>query len=109
VTALHTMNEVAGKLRPQPILGKYIYIYFIQTGDFIKIGQSLDWKKRIGNIKTASPYESKLLHVELNVLTFEASCHKRFKRLHHRGEWFRADRKLLDFINQRIAEKRSWI
>lgn len=83
---------------------KYTFVYFVQVADFVKIGHSQEWKRRIANIQTASPFDVRLLHIEVNLPTFETSMHAKFRKFHHRGEWFHAHPDLLAFVAKRAAE-----
>lgn len=76
------------------------FIYFARVGDYVKIGQSRDYKKRIDNIKTASPFPVEILHVEMNKPEFETAIHRKFAHLRHRGEWFHAHPDLLAYIDK---------
>ena len=82
----------------------WVFIYFVRVGDFVKIGMSREWKKRIANLKVAVPFDVELLHVELGLERSEKSLHKRFRKLHHRREWFHAHPILLAYIAGRAAE-----
>lgn len=75
-------------------------VYFIQAGDFIKIGFTKGpMKKRVKDLATAH-------HERLQVLTIipdgsvklEQAIHKRFAALRVRGEWFKVHGDLLTFI-----------
>lgn len=77
-------------------------VYFIRCGQFIKIGKSTDFRKRFAALQIASPHD-------LTVVAFkacptyllsqtEARFHRKFKRLHHRGEWFRLTPALERFL-----------
>lgn len=79
-------------------------VYFVRVGDYIKIGCSHRWRRRITNIRTASPFEVEVLHVELNNVGHEKVLHRRFKALHHRGEWFHAKEPLLSYIEERSKQ-----
>ena len=71
-------------------------VYFVRSGDSIKIGSASDFKRRSSSLQTASPEP-------LNVLAIvpgldEYKIHQRFAHLRIRGEWFRAEPELLEFI-----------
>jgi hypothetical protein len=100
----------AAEQRGELINGRYTFIYFLRAGDFIKIGQSIKWRRRLSNICVASPLDVVPLHVEMAEPSRERRLHERFKNLHHRGEWFRAEQPLLEYIEERKAiPGRSWI
>lgn len=79
------------------------YVYYIRVADFIKIGISRRWKRRINNISTASPFEVQVLLVEIESPALEKRLHRKFKHLRHRGEWFRAEPNLLAYIANKVA------
>jgi Meiotically up-regulated gene 113 len=64
-------------------------IYFIRTGEYVKIGYSTNVPTRLSGIKTATPYDIELLGTCPGTRATEKSLHDRFARLHYRGEWFR--------------------
>lgn len=75
-------------------------VYFIQAGvgGHIKIGVTTDVRERLSRLQMASPVDLQLLGAVAGDRYFEASLHDRFHHLHVRGEWFRAERELLDYI-----------
>lgn len=89
------------------------YIYFILNYDSqaVKIGIAKNVKRRLASLQTSSPSELKLLATiktkSVNdARKIEKSLHKRFDKHCIRGEWFKADVELLDYIKQQtIASK----
>ena len=75
-------------------------IYFVECGDFIKIGFSKSIKTRIGAIATSTPYPVILLASKRGKKNTEADLHGRFAEARHKGEWFRKTPELLDYIEQ---------
>lgn len=73
-------------------------VYFIRSGDAIKIGVSINPEQRFGELQVGSALELELLGVIVGDKYTEKEVHARFERLHIRGEWFHADPPLLDFI-----------
>lgn len=80
-------------------------VYFVRSGDFIKIGVAENVVRRVQSAALAwNPHP-----VEVLGWIHEPDCeaaqmlerrlHQRFKAHHHRLEWFRADSELVDFIN----------
>lgn len=67
------------------------FVYFIRSGDFVKIGFATDLPTRLSGIKTSNPNDVELLAKCHGTLETEARFHERFKRHHYRGEWFRYD------------------
>jgi hypothetical protein len=62
-------------------------VYFIQCGDYIKIGVSKDPEKRRKSMETSNPYPLTLLKVDKE--NSEEYWHEVFKEFHHRGEWYK--------------------
>lgn len=85
------------KRRATPKAG---YVYFLQAEvtRFVKIGFSQNPKNRIHGIKTACPEELAVLYIHEGDENLELAIHRSFKEDHHRGEWFRPSRGLLEFI-----------
>jgi hypothetical protein len=89
------------------------YVYFIRstaTGA-IKIGKSVDPMKRLNALQVATAEPVELLGCMPDVLggKLERDVQGRFKKLHVRGEWFRAEPALLSFIARkaRVAVSRA--
>lgn len=85
-------------------------VYFVQakTEDApIKIGITWDLAHRIGNLRTASPYEIELLGTVLGGKDRERAIHARFAHLRIRGEWFRSEPELLEFIEATLSHREA--
>lgn len=66
-------------------------LYFIRSGQYVKIGISEAPQRRIASIQTSNPDELEVLAVVEGGAQLEAEMHRRFAALHYRGEWFRDD------------------
>jgi hypothetical protein len=66
-------------------------LYFIRSGQYVKIGISEAPYRRIASIQTSNPDELEVLAVVEGGAQLEAEMHRRFAALHYRGEWFRDD------------------
>lgn len=81
-------------------------IYFVQFGDRIKIGFTTNMKQRMKVIP-----KDQILATTPGSLGVERRIHNRFAHLRITGEWFRADKELLDYVefvrqrNKRLAAK----
>lgn len=69
-------------------------VYFIQCGEFVKIGYAADVDERFNFLAVANPQPLTLLHLlphDLPLLAkaTEVVLHARFASSRHRGEWFR--------------------
>ena len=85
------------------------YIYFILNYDSqaVKIGIAKNVKRRLASLQTSSPSELKLLGTMKtksvnDAKKIEKSLHTRFDENRIRGEWFKADTELLNYIKQQI-------
>lgn len=75
-------------------------VYFVQAGDDgpIKIGFAVDFKARFATMRTDSPLDLRLLGRLDGTAQDEKRLHQTFAELRIRGEWFRADPRLLGYI-----------
>lgn len=73
-------------------------IYFVTDGSAIKIGYSATPDTRIRDLQIAHHTELKVLGCIEGEPRDEKRLHKQFAHLKVRGEWFRSDPELLDFI-----------
>jgi hypothetical protein len=76
------------------------YVYFIKSGDFIKIGFSLNPAYRLCGIQTSNPLECEPLGVVQGSEKAERKIHFLFGHAHHRGEWFRVTPAILETISR---------
>lgn len=64
-------------------------IYFIQNKETVKIGRSVDVKKRMSELQTGNHNSLKLIYVIEDVPeTFETHIHSICEKYHVHGEWF---------------------
>jgi hypothetical protein len=98
--ALAIIQEEADQDRPAIQDG---LVYFIDGGDWVKIGFTRSERARIKKMSTDAPVELKFLHAEPGTFKQEKLFHREFADLRTRGEWFRKDDRLLAFIKQRKA------
>ena len=84
-------------------------IYFIRMSDYIKIGHSEDvvarWRRQTDMPLPAQPMGFQHVPMPFSLYAPEAWVHQRFKAQRFRGEWFRADPVLLDYI---AAHTQPW-
>lgn len=84
--SIHSEKAVAG------------YVYFMQMGDFIKIGWSTWPDNRRDGLQTSNPYDIIILGAFPGRTDQESKVHRLFKHLHWRGEWFRQSPGLWAYI-----------
>jgi hypothetical protein len=89
-------NEIAPKDRT--------FIYFVRSGEFIKIGQSRQWKKRVDQMQVGSPHTLITLLVLIEEQKLESRLHNWFRADHFRGEWFHSGPAVLAYIKKRLPE-----
>ncbi len=73
--------------------------YFVRAGDAIKIGFATNLKDRLVGLQTSHPDELEVLAAISANDVDEYATHQKFAHLRLRGEWFQADKELLDFID----------
>jgi hypothetical protein len=88
--------------RSRPVRG---YVYFIQAAEAIKIGYSKDAPKRLAGLQTSSSEDLVLLGFVRGTRDDERELHKMFCHLQLRGEWFRLEEELTDYIKSALWEE----
>ena len=75
------------------------FVYFISDEDgYIKIGKASNVEARFNQLQTASRQELTVLAVKRGGHVLEGELHKRFSHLRVRGEWFKGDEELLNYV-----------
>jgi len=77
------------------------YVYFARSGDLVKIGHAVDFRRRLAQLQVGSPNPLQFEALIHGTAAEEASLHGRFASLRERGEWFRREAGLaamLDYI-----------
>ena len=85
-------------------------VYFLRCDQFVKIGKAGHVKSRLVQLAAMIPYPVELLAVqrvaELHDLTrVEHSLHVKFRHLRHRGEWFRFESELVEYVAGLAAQQ----
>lgn len=80
-------------------------VYFVQCGEFVKIGTAQHIANRVNSHQVSSPYPMTLLgSIVIPSLAVrrrtEKEWHERWAAAHHRGEWFHATSELLAEIKK---------
>lgn len=75
-------------------------IYFVLSGDFVKIGHSVNPEKRLTVLSTGCPTECKMIGVMPGNQPDEAKVHKQFSHLRTKGEWFRFSPEIKRFVSK---------
>ena len=82
-------------------------IYFIRSGQYVKIGVSTHPWQRLAEFQTANPEPLEMLAVGPGDYGFEAALHRLFGEHRGAGEWFRDGdriRAVVDFMRQTFPE-----
>lgn len=97
-------DHLARAIEPaKPRRKKPQLVYFIQSGNTVKIGLSASPKERLANMAVGNHADLKLLATATGGMRRERAFHKRFADDHIRGEWF----ELSPAIKKCIAGLRS--
>ncbi len=82
-------------------------VYFIRHGlkGAVKIGTSLNVIDRLKTLQCAHPDDLYLIGAMVGDEDVEKKLHRQFSHLRIRGEWFRAENELLEYI----AKNRIWL
>lgn len=97
----HRLQSAAFEAQRLPKTEKtWCYIYFVRSGDAVKIGRSVDPPQRIRELQTTHAAELVLLAYVAAHVALEGAIHQRFEHLRTRrtGEWFRLESDLVAFI-----------
>lgn len=91
---------------PRPTPPVLAGVYFVRSGNLIKIGTSTNVNARLAALRTMSALPLELMAVAEGGYTEEGAVHQRFASLRQHGEWFTAAPELLAFVAE-IAEHRA--
>jgi hypothetical protein len=81
------------------------FVYFIQSGDAVKIGISNDPKRRMVDLAYYNPVALELLGVLDGDVALERYLHDKFDKHRIRGEWFKLAPEILEYIRQNAASE----
>lgn len=92
----------------EPNLPAQCGVYFIQCGEYVKIGRAADLQQRYKGLSTGTPFPLSVLHfIPCNDLdtavSLERQMHTRFHHLRHRGEWFRHTDELKRYLRENAS------
>ncbi len=82
------------------------FVYFIQAGDAIKIGFSKNPPDRLAGLQTSHHEDLLLLGSIKGTPEDERNHHQMFCHLQLRGEWFRAEEELVEYINSALLDEK---
>lgn len=95
------VRQPRGSSPPAPVAGD-TFIYFLRTGNFVKIGHSRQWKQRMAHMQIGSPHVIVPLLVLIDREATERTLHSRFRRDHYRGEWFHLSPAIGRYIKENL-------
>lgn len=76
-------------------------IYFIRQNDEVKIGYTeSDPKGRLSQIQVGNPFDLTMILLIDGDVKVEKELHERFTDLHIRGEWFKFEEPIKEFIER---------
>jgi hypothetical protein len=74
-------------------------VYFVRCGEFVKIGYTSHLvEDKIKSLAAASPHDFEILRKTAGGVKLEKRLHRLFKAQHYRGEWFRFEGDLRNFL-----------
>lgn len=79
----------------------FTYIIYSKATNLVKIGKSINPEKRKMSLQTASGQELEIL---LITKISENELHERFYKLRMKGEWFKYDKPIKDFIIEQLKQ-----
>ena len=94
-TTFSTKNLMQGK------------VYFALCDQAVKIGFAKEVSKRLAAIQVSQAQEVRLLGCIDGTQAMERDFHRRFKKHHIRGEWFRLEGRLAEFIEVELASTKT--
>lgn len=74
------------------------YVYAVVAGPYVKIGVSNDPKKRAGKISADCPLPVTLAGYQEAGFDFEATLHAKFSDLRVKGEWFKMEGPVAEWV-----------
>lgn len=82
---------------------KNAIVYFIECGNYIKIGTTVNLRQRLASLTL--PEKPTVLLTVPGHREKETEFHRRFRHLQSNGEWFHRGADLLEFIEAESAQK----
>ena len=74
------------------------FVYFVQCGEFVKIGYTFDPRSRLDALLSGTPHDIDLIKLIAGGLAAERALHRCLSAFRHRREWFRLEPQLLQAI-----------
>lgn len=74
-------------------------VYVIQSGEFVKIGQTGNLISRLGHYKTHNPHPMQIVGLIKGGMQEENILHDKFKHLHVKHDWFQYKQEIRDYFS----------
>lgn len=74
-------------------------IYFVKQGDYVKIGYTNTFKRRLNQLQTSSPVKLEVLALIKGDKSDEKNFHDAFKHINTNGEWFLYNDEIERFVD----------
>jgi len=78
-------------------------VYFIRSGDYIKIGVATNPHQRMRDLQTGNPIKLEIMGAIPGSFEMETELHRQFSENRTEGEWFTVDNRIEDFITSIVA------
>jgi len=75
-------------------------VYFIKQNDYIKIGFTNNFNKRLNQLQVSSPVKLEVLGIIKGTKEDECNYHKMFSKYYSNGEWFIYNEELISHIDK---------
>ncbi len=75
---------------------QYVYLIGCRSTNTLKIGLSVNPKKRLSTLQTSSPYRLSIIRTIPGGADVERLLHQEFQSLKMSGEWFKWSNKIID-------------
>lgn len=82
-------------------------VYFIRSGEYIKIGFTKNMAGRLAAMETLSPVSPVVLHQEPGTVADERAYHRHFAAQHLRREWFRHEGELAEYLARMASDAKG--
>lgn len=79
-------------------------IYFVKVRDFIKIGWTTNWPRRLSELQISNPESVQILLIIGRPKVYEKTLHGRFAEHRTRGEWFNDHPDIRTYIDEHKSE-----
>ena len=83
-----------------------MHVYFIQAGEYVKIGITENLTRRLASLQHANPLPLVLIRAVEGDTDREQAIHRRFAHLRVRGEWFHCTNDLLEYA---LTISHEWV